>query len=145
LKKDGTEILLFLDSVDKVMNSSLKDNFLHFLQQSVNQTKLRTVIASGIKPKLTAKAFELYELKPLNDEDIRKILYETCESRKLCPDNDEEALLKVKYSSECLVFKPENKPYIDAIVKLCEGLPLAAIMSGNHILLHASILFQSSI
>ncbi|XP_060575329.1 uncharacterized protein LOC132732832 [Ruditapes philippinarum] len=130
LKKDGKEIVLFFDNVDKVMNSSLKDNFLHFLRQSVNQTNLRTVIASGIKPKLTAKGFESYELNPLNDQAIRKILYEICECSELCPENDEEALHKVKYSSECLVFKPENEPYIDVIVKLCEGLPLAATMSG---------------
>ena len=134
LKKEDNEIVLFLDNIDCIMNSTLKDNFLAFLKQLLKVRNVRTVITSSTKPKFVEKSFTSYELKPLNEKAILDILFETCELRELSNnsfDNDKDVCLKVSYSPEHLVFKEDNKAYIKAIVGLCEGLPLAACMSGK--------------
>ncbi|XP_053397141.1 uncharacterized protein LOC128546032 [Mercenaria mercenaria] len=130
LGKCKSEYVLFLDNIDKIMESPLKDNFLHFHRQSLRCPKLRTVLASANKPKQTTKGYGSIELKPLEKEAILKILFETTEQRDNDSDDEEQCSKTVTYSAESTVFKEENEPYIEAIVGLCEGLPLAAIMSG---------------
>ncbi|XP_053397130.1 uncharacterized protein LOC123551687 [Mercenaria mercenaria] len=125
-----SEFLLFLDNIDKIMDSPLKDNFLHFHRQSLKCLKLRTVLASANKPKQTTRNYVSFELKPLDKKAILEILFETTEQRENDLEDEEHCSETVTYSPELKVFKKENKPYIDALVGLCEGLPLAAIMSG---------------
>ncbi|XP_053391902.1 uncharacterized protein LOC128554638 [Mercenaria mercenaria] len=124
------EFVLFLDNINKIMDSPLKDSFLHFHRLSLKCPNLRIVLASANKPKQMTKGYESFELKPLDKKAILEILFETTEQRDNYSDDEELCSETVSYSPKFRVFKKENEPYMEAIVSLCEGLPLAAIMSG---------------
>lgn len=150
LKECQEKVILFLDNVDKIMKSSFKDQFLTFHRESILKcSTLKTVIASAYKPKQVLKKFASLHLEPLEDDDILKMFflateYNTVDSndedvnsddddvssdkKKVNSDKEDET---VRYAPEFRVFKEENKPYIRAIVRLCDGLPLAAAMSGT--------------
>ncbi|XP_045196706.2 uncharacterized protein LOC123551679 [Mercenaria mercenaria] len=129
LKKCKHKILLFIDHIDKLMVSNFKDAFLYFHDKSLNCFKLKTILSSSNKPKNLKKGFNSFELRPLDLTAIIELLFDTTENR-IVSDNQSNCNKAVKYSQKQKVFKPENKPYIDAIGNLCEGLPLAAVMSG---------------
>lgn len=145
VKKCGRNITLFVDNTDKLMEGPLKDSFLHYFRQSNSCPGFKTVVASSNRPKLLAKSYASFELKPLCDMEITELLFTTTEMRDDSnsdnSDNSDDAgntHHSVTYSPEFKIFKPENKLLIEAIVGLCEGLPLAAIMAGkqdNHFLL----------
>ncbi|XP_053397137.1 uncharacterized protein LOC128546118 [Mercenaria mercenaria] len=131
LGKYKTEIILFLDNIDTIMDSpELRDCFLHFYKQSVKLSKLQTILTSAYKPKLTTKGIASLELKQLDNLAILELLFEMTEERENSSEEEEGRDKTVKYSPELQVFTPENKPYIEAIVGLCDGLPLGAAMAG---------------
>ncbi|XP_053397116.1 uncharacterized protein LOC123551681 isoform X2 [Mercenaria mercenaria] len=129
LNKCKHKILLFIDNIDKLMDSTFKDEFLDFHKKSLKCVQLKTILSSSNKVENTAKGYITFELRPLDNTAITELLFDTTENR-IVSDVQNSCNNAVGYSSESNVFKPENKPYIDAIVRLCEGLPLAASMSG---------------
>ncbi|XP_053397120.1 uncharacterized protein LOC123551684 isoform X1 [Mercenaria mercenaria] len=131
LGKYESEIVLFLDNIDKIMDCpELRDCFLDFYDKSVELAMLQTVLTSANKPKLTARGYASFELNPLDNTAILELLFEMTEERENNSEEEKEHDGTVKYSLDFQVFTPGNEPYIKAIVGLCDGLPLAAAMAG---------------
>lgn len=128
LKKSKQKIVLFLDNVDKLMSSPLKDHFLTFHRKSLQCPTFKTVITSSNKPKQTTKNYGTLEVKPLEHNDNLKLLFLTTEERD--NNTDVQKPVVVKFAPEHKIFKDENRRFLEVIVRLCEGLPLAAVMSG---------------
>ncbi|XP_053397129.1 uncharacterized protein LOC123551684 isoform X2 [Mercenaria mercenaria] len=130
LGKYESEIVLFLDNIDKIMDCpELRDCFLDFYDKSVELAMLQTVLTSANKPKLTARGYASFELNPLDNTAILELLFEMTEERENNSEEEKEHDGTVKYSLDFQVFTPGNEPYIKAIVGLCDGLPLAAAMA----------------
>ncbi|XP_053397140.1 uncharacterized protein LOC123551685 [Mercenaria mercenaria] len=131
LGKYESEIVLFLDNIDKIMDCpELRDCFLHFYYKSVKLAMLQTVLTSANKLKLKTKCYAFLELKPLDNRAILELLFKMTEERENNSEEEKERDGTVKFSPEFQVFTQENGPYIKAIVSLCDGLPLAAAMAG---------------
>jgi AAA+ ATPase superfamily predicted ATPase len=131
-------VVLFLDNVEKLMDSDIKDIFLNSVSQIIKRsTGTKCVLASSIKPCFLKKNVIQYQLQKLNTEEIIELLFEITENRdgvyqrsETCTEVDGRQYW-FSFSKEMKIFKPENQIYIKIIAKLCEGLPLAADVSGK--------------
>lgn len=131
LNESEKETILFLDNVDKLMdaNPEIKTCFLNFLRGCRSES-FKVVISSTKRVSLVSGGVSTMEIEPLNVEDIVKLLYITTDG--LDSDSDDKILdINELFCDENEVFTPENKTCLMHIARLCDGLPLAAIMSGK--------------
>ncbi|XP_045199049.2 uncharacterized protein LOC123553386 [Mercenaria mercenaria] len=144
VKSCKKQIMIFLDNVDKIIDSDLKDCLLHFIHELNEKCpKIKLVFCSNNEVKCLHKSYGRLVLGALAERSILKLIYLTTE----CPDdvstseyddnvsNDKNAqnneTAENLFKQENQYFTPENKVYMDKIATLCEGHPLAAIISGS--------------
>ena len=113
-QKSDTYTVLFLDNVETILGSALRNNFQKFV---------KTVLQQCLKLKLVMTSSEKLNC-------VHKRIFENVHVAKL---NDESTLMLLR---EVYTYEEGGKPWEDVqefmkyIARLCEGLPHAAIMAG---------------
>lgn len=120
-------VILFLDNLDNVLESNLKDVLLHFvtkIQKNCSNTKI--VMGHSIKTMFTRNSFQTYEIRQLSKDAVMELLFEITENR----NRSGNCCSNMHFSNDMKVFQETNKPYLEVIALLCEGLPFTATMTG---------------
>lgn len=115
--KSNIEIFMFLDDVDKLLKSKLKDTFQTYLKKIMIKCKnLKVVTCSSERINfLNKKCYEQFIVQRLSEQNVLELLKEIC------------------LEEETGFTWEENEAYMKSIAKLCDGLPNAAIMAGKYI------------
>lgn len=112
--KNERKCYVFIDSVDPIMRSKIKDSFLNFVVKVARKCpELKLVLVATEKPKFTFPSYVVYVLPPMLCGDLVTLIHEVTENKFMDQDG--------------------NKMYIRNIAKLCEGSPHAATMAGLYV------------